>query len=232
MIDVFERLAPAYGRVVRKFALDVWYDRANVNEFLRKADFFKRRYTSELIEYFKHKQYAFNPKRIKELSDRWLADQITTSRKLVTLSNLKKGKLASELIDLNEESRREAIELYEQSKTPTEGRVSRVVSFADNLEARAVQIGEDSAFELGREINSDTVQQNSDIYKWVTQHDNHVRPTHRILAGKRFSYNNPPTTVDRYGHKHTGNPGTDFGCRCYEEPSSGKPLLDFVARER
>lgn len=230
MIDVFERLAPAYGRVVRKYALDVWYDRADVNAFLKKADFFKRRYESELKKYFKKQNYAFSPKRIRELSDRWLADQIITSRKLNTLSNLKKGKLADDLSRLDEQTRTEVIELQERTKVKPEGRVISVVSFSDNLSARALQIGEDAAFDLGREINHAVVSDNSDTYLWCSQEDKEVRPTHRILNKKLFSYNDPPTTVDKAGHRHTGNPGTEWGCRCFEKAKKGKPLLGYIAR--
>ena len=230
MIDIFERLAPAYGRVVRKLALDTWYDRANVNEFFRKADYFRRRYESELTGYFEDAGYRYNPRRIKDLSRKWLQDQILIPRKLVTLADMKKGKLL-ELPKMNEDQRAEVLQLMQGAKIVTEGRVSPVISFADNLEARAVQLGEDAAFDLGRELNSDTVQQNSDVYLWNTQEDKQVRPTHRKLAHKRFSYLHPPTTIDKYGRKHTGNPGTDWGCRCWETPATGKPLLDFVVRE-
>lgn len=230
MIDIFERLAPAYGRIVRKLALDTWYERANVDEFFRKADFFRRRYESELAGYFSDAGYRYNPRRIKDLSRRWLQDQILIPRKLVTLADMKKGKLL-ELPKMNEDQRAEVLQLMQGAKIVTEGKVSPVVSFADNLSARAVQIGEDAAFDLGRELNSDTVQQNSDVYRWNTQEDKQVRHTHRILARKRFSYLHPPTTIDKYGRKYTGNPGTDWGCRCWETPDSGKPLLNFIARE-
>jgi len=228
MIDIFERLAPAYGRAVRKLALDVWYDRANVAEFLHRADYFRRKYESELTGYFRDAGYRFNPRRIKELSQRWLGDQVLIPRKLRIIADEKQGKLI-QLEDLNEKQREEVRQLMQGQRV--EGRVSPVVSFADNLEARAMQLGEDAAFDLGREINSDTVQSNSDVYDWNTQEDAHVRPTHRKLARKSFSYRDPPTTVDRYGHRHTGNPGTDWGCRCWETPGTRPPLLNFVVTE-
>lgn len=231
MIDVFERLAPAYGRIVRKLALDVWYDRANVGEFLHKADFFRRRYENQLTEFFKDRGYLYRPRRIRDLSRRWLSDQLLIPRKLETISALKKGKIIEDLSELSAEAKKEAIKLYQGARLPPEGRVSPVLSFSENLMARAVQLGEESAFALGRDINSDTVRLNSDVYRWCTQEDKAVRPTHRKLARKLFSVDDPPTTVDRYGHTHTGNPGTDWGCRCWEEPAQGKPLSRFVAHE-
>lgn len=229
MIDIFERLAPAYGRTVRKLALDVWYDRANVDEFFRKADFFRRKYESELAGYFKDSGFRFKPRRLKDLSRRWLQDQILIPKKLVAIADEKKGKLL-ELQDIDAEQKAEVTRLLQGAQRP-EGEVSPVVSFSQNLEALATQIGEDAAFDLGRDLNSDTVQQNSDVYRWNTQEDKAVRPTHRILSKKVFSYLSPPTTIDRYGRRHTGNCGTDWGCRCWETPADGKPLYNFVAKE-
>lgn len=229
MIDVFERLAPTYGRILRKFAIDVWYDRQDVGEFLGKAEYFRRRYVNDLKRYFEKLGVKFSPKRLEELSNNWLIDQATTSRKIVTLSDLKKGKIAADLSDLDEEKKKEVQDLLKGDLQP--GKVAPVVAFSDNLQARAVQIGEEAAFTLGRELNHDTVKQNSDVYEWITQGDSRVRRTHQRLANRLFSYNSPPTTIDKYGHRHTGNPGTDWGCRCYEVPANGKPLLNFVVKE-
>lgn len=230
MIDVFERLAPAYSRIVRKFAIDVWYDREDVNAFLQRAEFFRRRYAHELTDFFKKQKYAFNPKRIRELSSLWLADQVTTSRKIRTIADLKKGRLSEELAEMDELKKAEVLSLLDGAGQP-EGKIVPVVSFSRNLAARAEQIGEDEAFSLGREINHDVVSVMSDVYFWRSQKDRRVRYTHRKLADKRFSYNSPPTTVDRYGHRHTGNPGTDWGCRCFEEPGTGRPLLNYIVVE-
>lgn len=55
-------------------------------------------------------------------------------------------------------------------------------------------------------------------YKWCTvagTKDHPVRPMHKALAGKIFSWNNPPVTDDK-GSRN--NPGQDFGCRCYAKP--------------
>lgn len=226
MIDVFERLAPSYGRVLRKYALDVWYNRANPGDLLRKADYFKRRYELELFAYFRKMKYAYTPARVYELGNLWLADQVTTARKIEIIAKEKKTNLLEEIAETQE---KEVRTLFEQLKNPSEG-VSPVVSFSQNFQARAIQLGEQAAFELGREINHAVVSQNSEVYIWTSQGDVFVRPTHRKLAGKLFDYRHPPTTIDRYGHQHTGNPGTDWGCRCFEKAAQGKPLIGYIAR--
>lgn len=52
-------------------------------------------------------------------------------------------------------------------------------------------------------------------YSWRTSNDKAVRPYHKKLNGRKFSYDNPPVT-DAYGHRH--NPGDDYNCRCTDEP--------------
>lgn len=42
-----------------------------------------------------------------------------------------------------------------------------------------------------------------------------VRPMHKKLEGKRFSWNNPPI-VDENGNRK--NPGQDYNCRCFPRP--------------
>ena len=55
-------------------------------------------------------------------------------------------------------------------------------------------------------------------YQWSCSLDERVRPMHRALEGKRFSYDDPPETNDD-GDRN--NPGEDFSCRCV-----GIPQLD------
>lgn len=55
-------------------------------------------------------------------------------------------------------------------------------------------------------------------YKWgcVTGSANHpVRPMHKALEGKVFSWNNPPVTSENGDHN---NPGQDYNCRCFARP--------------
>lgn len=53
-------------------------------------------------------------------------------------------------------------------------------------------------------------------YIWSTSHDVRVRPDHRLLDGRRFSYASPPV-VDRATGRRC-NPGEDFRCRCVPRP--------------
>lgn len=46
-------------------------------------------------------------------------------------------------------------------------------------------------------------------YKWSTSLDERVRPTHRVLEGKIFSWSKPPSV---------GHPGQDYQCRCVAIP--------------
>lgn len=62
-------------------------------------------------------------------------------------------------------------------------------------------------------------------YIWRTQGDEKVRPSHKSNNGKIFSYDNPPPT---------GNPGDEYGCRCWAEPYTGEiydPPLEDVYPE-
>ncbi len=49
-------------------------------------------------------------------------------------------------------------------------------------------------------------------YIWRTRGDGNVRSSHAANDGKVFAWDNPPAT---------GNPGDDYGCRCWAEPYYG-----------
>ena len=52
-------------------------------------------------------------------------------------------------------------------------------------------------------------------YMWSTSGDQRVRPYHKRLNGKVFTWDNPPIVNERGDRKH---PGQDFGCRCIAIP--------------
>jgi uncharacterized protein with gpF-like domain len=112
--------------------------------------------------------------------------------------------------------------------------VYKVFSFKDNFEAFSKQQGDEAAFELGTGMNEKIIKEYTDRYFWKTQKDKRVRNTHMQLENKCFLFSDPPTTIDKYGNKHTGNPGTDYGCRCWAEsaPEREKPLRKHVVREK
>lgn len=53
-------------------------------------------------------------------------------------------------------------------------------------------------------------------YRWSTSHDERVRPDHRVLNGKIFSFTSPPITDRKTGARN--NPGEDYNCRCIAVP--------------
>ncbi len=53
-------------------------------------------------------------------------------------------------------------------------------------------------------------------YKWSTSHDSHVRPDHKALDGRLFTWDSPPVTDRATGRR--SNPGQDYGCRCVAIP--------------
>lgn len=59
------------------------------------------------------------------------------------------------------------------------------------------------------------------LYKWqcVAGSKNHpVRPWHKALEGKIFSWQNPPVTTKPGDPVRRNNPGQDYNCRCYPIP--------------
>lgn len=62
-------------------------------------------------------------------------------------------------------------------------------------------------------------------YRWgcVAGSKGHpVRPSHKILEGKVFSWNDPPITTPPGEATRRNNPGQDFNCRCF-----AKPIVQF-----
>lgn len=60
-----------------------------------------------------------------------------------------------------------------------------------------------------------------DEYKWgcVAGTKNHpVRPWHKALEGKTFSWQNPPVTTKPGEPQRRNNPGQDYNCRCFARP--------------
>jgi len=53
-------------------------------------------------------------------------------------------------------------------------------------------------------------------YVWRTSGDADVRPAHKALNGKTFSYDDPPIVDPRKGRRE--HPGQDYQCRCTAEP--------------
>lgn len=77
-------------------------------------------------------------------------------------------------------------------------------------ESRANLIATDQVLKLNGQITQ-ARQQGAGIekYIWTTSLDERVRPTHRVLEGKVFSWVAPPAV---------GHPGEDYRCRCTAFP--------------
>lgn len=240
MINVFKKHAPAYKRLVRKYALDIWKDRATKtvkDEFFQKVERYKRSYERDLIEHYHKAGIKIYPGTIRAKANQWYEDQGALVESIEVIAKAKKDELTTELFDKLRTEKSADVQKTLSKVYLTQADLSRgaevykVFSFSENLEARAMQLGEQQAFDLGAEINHDVMTEIGDRYQWNTQEDSRVRKTHRKLDKKTFLYSNPPTTIDKYGNKHTGHCSTAFGCRCWESPSNKKPLLNYVVRE-
>ena len=221
MTDVFKRLAPKWRSVVRKYALDIWRkkDEEKADAYYEtQAELFARRYKYDLRKYYEKKEIKIYRGTIDGKAQEWLHRQAATRESIKTLAEGKQEKLvADEFAKLAKSKSADTQKMLNRMFAAREGEsVYRVFSFADNFEARAEQIGEETAFELGRDINEAVMSNDSNLYLWRNQDDARVRETHKNapvgLGGLVFLFDDPPTTVDAYGHTHTGNPGTDWGC--------------------
>jgi uncharacterized protein with gpF-like domain len=164
----------------------------------------------------------------------WLKKQNALKETLKVISEDKQTKLVQDEMErLRKTNDPQAMidRLYDAKENET---VYRVFSFGDNFKDKAEQIGDENAYELGTGINERIIQHFSDRYFWRDQRDRRVRNTHLQLSGKVFLFADPPTTIDRYGKKHTGNPGTDWGCRCWAEiaPEKEKARRNYTVIEK
>ena len=228
MINLFEKFTPSFQNIVRKYATDCWYGRESEKDFLKRVSGFRKRFEKELITFYRNKGLKVNYKEIENLSLQWQAEQLTLAH------NIKKDmrkKEAKALEEKKEEIKKEQIELYTSSKKKKD--FISVVSpmTAGRLDSdflkKSNQIGEESAFDFISKINNKILADNSDkgVFRWITQGDKQVRPTHRKLDKKIFAWNNLPK-IDG----EEVEPGRQWGCRCYGEITTGKPLKNYEVK--
>jgi SPP1 gp7 family putative phage head morphogenesis protein len=58
-------------------------------------------------------------------------------------------------------------------------------------------------------------------YKWKTVAGSKlhpVRPSHKILEGRIFRWDDPPITTPPGEAVRRNNPGQDYNCRCFAQP--------------
>lgn len=243
MTDIFKQLAPRWRRVVRDYALTIWKQKdtpKTFEKFNTQAGLFALRYKRELQDYYKRKEINVYRGTIDGKVNDWLARQNATVDTLKVIALAKKDKLiGDEFAKLASQQGADVQKTLNKIYDVKAGEnVYRAFSFGENFEARAEQIGEENAFELGREINEAVLSQDSELYLWENQHDNRVRETHKNapkgLGGLVFLFSDPPTTITAGGVSHTGNPGTDWGCRCFADiaPKGAKPKRRYTVTEK
>lgn len=76
--------------------------------------------------------------------------------------------------------------------------------------SRAKLIARDQVLSLNAQLNNHRLEAlGFDGYIWRTVRDQRVRPHHRDLEGRQFTWDKPPSA---------GPPGTEILCRCFAEP--------------
>lgn len=228
MINLFEKFTPSFQNIVRKYATDCWYGRESEKDFLKRVSGFRKRFEKELITFYRNKGLKVNQREIENLSLQWQAEQLTLAHSIK--KDIRK-KEAKALEEKKEEIKKEQIELYTSSKKKKD--FISVVSpmTAGRLDSdflkKSNQIGEESAFDFISKINNKILADNSDkgVFRWITQGDKQVRPTHRKLDKKIFAWNNLPK-IDG----EEVEPGSQWGCRCYGEITTGKPLKNYEVK--
>lgn len=93
----------------------------------------------------------------------------------------------------------------------------RILAEGDVTKRQAALIARDQVLKL----NSAVTQKRHEAagvtkYIWRTSGDGDVRPAHKALDGKTFTYDDPPV-VDRKSGRRC-RPGEDYQCRCTMEP--------------
>jgi hypothetical protein len=215
MIHVFEKFAPRWRNAVTRFARAIWYgedDKEAEILYDNQALRFSKAYRHAMEKYYAEKGMNVYRGTLDGYVMNWLRKQDAMKETLRVTAADKQNKLvADEMKRLAKEKDPQAMldRLYEAKENET---VYKVFSFKDNFKDLAAQHGDENAFELGTGINERIVQKYSDRYFWRTQKDKRVRNTHQQLEAKCFLFTDPPTTIDKYGHRHTGNAGSDFGC--------------------
>jgi hypothetical protein len=217
MIGIFEKLAPQWRRAVKEYARSVW-DNEDDDEareiYDSRARLFARRYRHALEDHYAAKGMRVYRGTLDGKVKEWLNVQGALRDSMKTMVSDRQNELVrKEIARLQKEDSYTAQEALNKVYEARDGEnVYKVFSFNDYYKDKSEQIGDDNAYNLGTEINEGIIQQFSDRYIWTTQRDKRVRQTHRKLSGKCFLFDDPPTTVTKYGKEHKGNPGTEWGC--------------------
>jgi len=239
MIDIFKKFAPRWKFAVAEYARAVWTDKKtllNEVDYDSQAQLFSKEYRDAMEKHYKKKGLNVYRGTLDGWIKEWLKKQAALKETLKTIAEEKQGKLVKDALEkLDKQDDKDAQKvidkLFDAKKNET---VYKVFSFKDNFEDLSKQYGDDNAYDLGTGINERIIKHFSDRYFWRTQKDKRVRSTHQQLDGKCFMFKYPPTTVDKYDNRHTGNPGTDWGCRCFAEiaPDRERVLKNYIVYEK
>lgn len=239
MIDVFEKYAPQWRRAVKEFARAVWNDEDSIDaraEYDSRARLFSKRYRHALEQHYASKGMRVYRGTLDGKVKEWLSVQYALRDSIPEMVKDRQSEIVQkEIARLQKEKSYTAQEALNKIYAAREGEnVYKVFSFNDHYEGKSEQIGDDNAYAFGTSINEGIIKEFSDRYIWTTQRDKRVRYTHRKLQEKCFLFDDPPTTVTKSGKEHKGNPGTDWGCRCYAAiPAKPvKPLRGYIVHER
>jgi uncharacterized protein with gpF-like domain len=236
MLNIFEKFAPRWRNAVARYAKAAWTGNLSVYAdwtYNKQAVHFASEYRHAMELHYADKGMRVYRGTLDGYVNEWLKKQQALKDTLKIVATEKQDNLVKKALEELKDTKdaQKVIDKIYGAKLNEE--VYKVFSFKDNFEAFSKQHGDDAAFELGTGMNEGIIKQFSDRYFWKTQKDKKVRPTHEMLQGKCFMFSDPPTTIDKYGNRHTGNPGTDYGCRCWAEraPEKEKPLRGFVVKE-
>lgn len=243
MTDIFKKLAPRWRRVVRDYALTIWKKKntpKTLEKYNTQAGLFALKYKRELELYYDRKDIQVYRGTIEGKVNDWITRQNATVDTLRVIAMAKKEKLiGDEFAKLSSAQNPDVQKMLNKIYAVKKGEnVYRAFSFGENFEARAEQIGEENAFELGRDINEAVLSEDNDRYLWRNQDDGRVRYTHddapKGFGGLVFLFSDPPTEISIYGAVHTGNPGTAWGCRCFADtaPTRAKAKRHYVVHEK
>jgi hypothetical protein len=239
VIDVFEKYAPQWRRAVKEFARAVWNDEDSIDaraEYDSRARLFSKRYRYALERYYTDKGMRVYRGTLDGKVKEWLSVQYALRDSIPEMVKDRQSEIVQkEIARLQKEKSYTAQEALNKIFDARKGEnVYKVFSFNDHYKDKSEQIGDDNAYAFGTSINEGIIKEFSDRYIWDTQRDKRVRYTHRKLQEKCFLFDDPPTTVTKSGKEHKGNPGTDWGCRCYARiPNKPvKPLRGYIVYER
>lgn len=149
------------------------------------------------------------------------------------------SKIEPNLTPLTDRFRRENLDLITSMARDKVERVARILDDAPNARVETIrdrileegEVTKRQAALIARDqvlsLNAQVAQARHEAagitqYIWRTSGDGDVRPDHKALNGKAFSYDEPPVVnaseVRRGRAERREHPGQDYQCRCTAEP--------------